>query len=985
MRRSDKGVRIILVVLAALIAGAAAVDAQPRRNRVDNRGKEFRIAFLLTNGADDAPNLSLVIAAEKPTSGTITYLRSGRTTPIVIPQGGTPIRIALDTTQLILPDPRNTLVSSRTALLRFDEEVVVYGINTQRWSSDAFLALPVEALGTDHMVLSYPNTLDPTPAAAFTRASDFPSQFAVIATVNGTEVTITPTVRLKGRRDNNPFTVTMNAGDVMFAQADGRAGLDVTGSRITSTRPVVVYGSHQRTNIPWDQAVGRDHLIEQLPSIEKWGRRAIVLPHFQIPKTVDDRNIVRILAARPNTQIAIDSIPYGTLDAGQYFEIPLDRPKLITSNEPILVAQYHHSSVEERFVSQPNDSVGDPFMMLVPAQEQFDSVYWFESFDTKDFIYHFINVVIPSERVRTLTLDGFGIRVPFERIPKTSYSWAQIPVSRGVHRLSAGAPFGLYLYGYGVYNSYGTPGAMVFDTLFKDQKEPSLVWADTCGGVAGYALDDGAFDFGIETMRLYGTSTNVKLEVSPFKPGADSVHFGLPLIDPYHDGQANVVVVDTAGLDRYYSFPVKGFTVALTVDQTTPIMLDTLASLNGREFCRKITLRNYGGFVQRVNALRFAAPVPGVRVTGEFPVDIDPGGTREFNICYQHVGDTVLDVEIQVDNGCQRRSVAILPLISGTDSFTPRFDDVSDPCAGDRSITVSESGVLNSGVADVRFLDSSNVSMTLTPADLPSKLLHINLTRRDPYQDMIYKIEVTDVVGNRSIVADTVGGFTLAVERKNTDQVGIRVDKPWEYPPMTLGTELCDTFYLRNYGLLPLLLQHPRVIGNLEYSIPPDQLPIVLLPGELRPLEICIKPRGVGEQIDTLLIDFNCGTPRELVQLRTVVDPLIGNGVDRCGNNMSFQVNGFVKRNFLQAPQPNPVSSAGKTALVFGLSSAQRISLTIYDGLGNEVRRLFDNDLLPRGLARIDAAVSELPDGLYHVQLRTADGTMLVQKMVVSR
>ncbi|MBS1914079.1 MAG: IgGFc-binding protein, partial [Bacteroidetes bacterium] len=456
----DRSVGLVLGVVLLLIAFASHADAQSR-NRVDNRGRDFRIAFLLTNGEDGGPELALDIASETPTVGTLTYVRSGISVPITIAQPNIPVRIKLDTSLLILPDPNSSPISNYTVHLQFNDEVVVYGMNTQRFSSDNFLALPQEVLGTEHLVISYPNTIDPNAAAAGVNASDFPSQFAVLATVDNTQVTIQPTVRLKGRPDTSPFTITLNAGEIYFGQANGRAGIDLTGTYIRSNQKVVVYGSHQRTNIPWSEAVGRNHLIEQLPPLNRWANRAIVTPFYDLPKTVHDKDIFRVLAANDNTQIFFDSTLQTTLKARQYAEFQIDGPKLITATGPIMVAQYHHSSVSKQYISQPNDSIGDPFMMLVTAPEQFDSVYWFESYASPHFVYHYVNVVVPTERVNTLRLDGSPVNVPFTTIDKTSYSYAQIPVQLGYHRMSARAPFGLYMYGYGTYDGYGAPGAMV--------------------------------------------------------------------------------------------------------------------------------------------------------------------------------------------------------------------------------------------------------------------------------------------------------------------------------------------------------------------------------------------------------------------------------------------------------------------------------------------------------------------------------------------
>src|ERR1041384_4957965 len=92
----------LLIAGIILLLGMAAAHAQTR-NRVDNRGKEFRIAFLHTNGDDEFPRLAIVVSSEVRTQGTITYLRSNRTVPVNIAPG-VATWIDLDTLDVLLPD-----------------------------------------------------------------------------------------------------------------------------------------------------------------------------------------------------------------------------------------------------------------------------------------------------------------------------------------------------------------------------------------------------------------------------------------------------------------------------------------------------------------------------------------------------------------------------------------------------------------------------------------------------------------------------------------------------------------------------------------------------------------------------------------------------------------------------------------------------------------------------------------------------------------
>ncbi len=986
--RSNIALLLLWLVGFAFLTAESA-EAQTR-DRVDHRGTEFRAAFLHTNGDGEFPNYYLVVSCEKPTTGTITYESTGETFSVSIPVANQRVRIQLDTFKLLLPDPARggDEISRQTITLRFNDEVTLYAINTLRWSSDSYLGLPIDAIGREYTIMSYPNTAEPGPTGQIFETSDFPSQFAVIATENNTRITVQPTTSVNGRGNTNQFDVVLDAGEIFFGQArDGsriqRAGRDLTGSRILADKPVVVYGSHQRSNIPWNEAVGRDHLVEQMPPTDKWGYHAMVTPHYQLEKTVPDANFIRVIAAEPGTILTIDSGTSQGLPVGRAVEISLQRAMLLTANKPISVAQFQHSTVDVEYISLPNDTVGDPFMMLVPPREQFDSNYNFESWSTKDFFYHFINVVIPTERISSLRLDNRPVVANFQQIPKTSYSYAQIQLPAGSHNISARVPFGLYIYGYGPYNSYGAPGGMVFDSLFTDHKPPDITWRDSCNGAVGEAFDSSAYDFGMEDLRLLGKSRNVELINQQFAPGDDSIRFRLDLIDPYQDGHAELLAIDTAGLQRRYEFDVKGFTVALTAG-TPPVMLDTLASLNGQEFCTTLTLRNYGGFPQEIQGIRLKEQVPGLEVRETFPFTLRPGEARSVQVCFRHIGDTSALVEIGLDNGCLVRPVAMLPLLSGIDSLKPAVTKLSGECEDDVIFEITESYAINSGIAYITLNTVVNAEV-ITPETLPSKKARVEIRRKSIWKDVVYDIEIVDVVGNKIRLTDVIGGLTLSItDQANTDEFGFRLDPsvPWEYERLVYTRQDCDTLWLENTGLKPLDLQRLRFVGNLEFSVPPDQLPLILQPKERRAIEVCVKPRAAGEFRDTMIVEFFCGRLVDVVEFKSVVDPLEGLGQDRCGNMMEFNVMGFTRRNFLENPIPNP-SAKGSAAVTFGLQGPEEITLTLHDALGNEMRRFLDRDPMPGGIGRIQAELDGLSSGSYYLRMETGSGEVFIQSMII--
>ena len=988
-------------LVALLFIGLFGVHslAAQGRNSDDHRGTEFRLAFLHTDGAQgERPTYYLVVSSETAgTVGTLTYESTGRAVTISIPQANTPVRIRLDTAALVMPNPvEETPISLQSLTARFSNEVTLYAINTLRWSSDAFLSLPVDAVGSDYTIMSYPNTAEPGPAGQIFETSDFPSQFAVIATENGTEVDIFPTVPVNARGNTNAFRVTLNRGEVYFGQAIDarsfpsfvqRAGRDLTGTRVRSSAPVIVYGSHQRSNVPFSEAVGRDHLVEQMPPTDKWGTRAMVTPHFQLPKTVNDQNFVRVLAARAGTVLTIDSGTSIALLPGQPLEIPLERAMLLTANQPISVAQFQHSTVDVQLISLPNDTVGDPFMRLIPSREQFDTNYSFESWSTKDFLYHFINVVIPTERIESLRLDGLPVVADFRPIPKTSYSYAQIEVSEGAHEVQARVPFGLYAYGYGPYNSYGMPGSWVFDSIFDDHIEPDITWRDSCNGVVGEAFDAGVLDFGMESLRLLSGSSNVNLVTEPFEPGTDSIRFRLDLIDPYSDGVGELLAVDTAGLERRYRIEVAGFTVRLARGEPM-VTLDTLASLNGLRFCTEFLLYNYGRTPQTIRGLGLTDQIEGVTVPTTFPIVLQPGERRAVEICFARTGDTSAVIEIGLDNGCEIRPVGFLPVISGIDSLAPSVRRLSGECDKDVIYELSERGALSSGIAEVTVRAQRNADIVIPlPSELPGEEARIEIRRKSIWEDVVYDIEIVDVSGNRVRLTDTIGGLTLSLaDAANARQVGFRLDPslPWLYEELIFTRQDCDTVWLENTGLRTLDLDRLRFVGNTQFSVPPEQFPLRLQPGERFPLEVCVRPIASGTFLDTLVIEFFCGELIDVVEFQSLVRPLAGDGRDRCGNLIEANIGGATKEDFLENPTPNP-SAKGVAAVTFGLAEARPVTMTLHDGNGNEVRRLLDADIMSEGISRIHVDVSDLSSGRYYLRMDGSAGSGFVRTMVISR
>ena len=318
--------------------------------------------------------------------------------------------------------------------------ITVYGLSRLQATTDAFLGLPTTALGRAYTVLAYENGVTSCCSG---------SEFSVLATEDGTTVTITPR-RFDGVHESGvPYLVELDRGDV-YLSSDVILGAnqDVTGTKVTASRPVAVFGGHECANIP-KSVTYCDHLAEQLPPEASWGRNFVTVP--LATRTRGDT--FRVVAATDGTAVTINGQQAAVLDAGDFYETVLTGASSITTSQPALVAQYSNGSSFDGVTS-------DPFMMLVPPYEQFLTRYTVATPDS-GFATNYINVAATTAAVGSIQLDGAPVPASsFTPIGTSGLSGAQLPVARGTHNLSSSLPFGVFVYGFDSYDSYGYPGGL---------------------------------------------------------------------------------------------------------------------------------------------------------------------------------------------------------------------------------------------------------------------------------------------------------------------------------------------------------------------------------------------------------------------------------------------------------------------------------------------------------------------------------------------
>jgi hypothetical protein len=400
----------------------------------DSKGKEFWICF---PGNQQSLSTELYITSSVSSSVTIEVPGIAFSQVVAVPAGGVKTVTLPGEVQV-----QSKFVAEKKGIhITSSSEITVYGMNAVTASTDAFLAYPLDAIGKEYYVMAY--------SKDFSYA--LPSQATIVATEDATNVTILSSLTDGGFKKAVPRVVNLNKGEV-YQLRSNVDGADYTGTKIISDKPVSVFGGAQCTNVS-DGVRACDHLVEQIPALNTWGKKFLTVPLATRLKG----DVFRFLAQKDSTSVSINGAVVTTLNAGQFFEtlVNSNAYNSVTASQPILVGQYSRSS-------QADNVVSDPFFALITPEEQCVAEYIISA-GTKNISKNYLNITAPAEAVQNIEIDGIKIDgLLWKSIPGTNSFGAQVPVSIGAHTVYGKVPFGLLVYGFGLYDSYGYAGGQSF-------------------------------------------------------------------------------------------------------------------------------------------------------------------------------------------------------------------------------------------------------------------------------------------------------------------------------------------------------------------------------------------------------------------------------------------------------------------------------------------------------------------------------------------
>jgi hypothetical protein len=448
--------RAKLLALGLLILCTAEANAQLPKDHV---GREFFVVFGPNTGGEpsgetenaiklnflarNTANVRVRIVALR--YDTTIIVEAGRTTTLDLPNGNNGSRTTAIST-------KDSITVGGAVRITADNEIKVFGLNSKRFSQDAFLALPIDALGVEYRIVSYQGSPSGQGIA-------LPGQFMVAAIEDNTIVTVTPRCKtITGIPAGTTKSFEMKREDALLIQSDLASLGDLTGSHVTSNKPIAVFGGHERTAMPYDAHLydgsppSRDHLCEQLPPVTAFGDSFYVAPFT----TTQAPDVVRVVSSAETNIISINGVIAATLGSGEFHEIKaLKESVQIVTSKPSIVVQYMHTSMGQ-FDDPQFPSYGDPSMMIVPPVEQHLKEYSFHSYPADK---SFITVVFPASAYSSIRIDDR----PLDEVKSFiagDYAYATREIAAGLHSVRSSTPVGVSVYGFTDVASFAMPAGM---------------------------------------------------------------------------------------------------------------------------------------------------------------------------------------------------------------------------------------------------------------------------------------------------------------------------------------------------------------------------------------------------------------------------------------------------------------------------------------------------------------------------------------------
>jgi IgGFc binding protein len=391
------------------------------------------------------------------------------------------------------------------------------------YTNDASLLLPAHILGTSHVVVT-PHTLGMAQNSNQAPVRTINGHVTIVGTQDATQVTVRSSANtiagggITAMVKAGQQTFTLNSYDVLqlasthlnnayiqcttspftnIAPQVCRIDNDLTGTIVTSDKPVAVFGGSSCSLMPYNRAAC-DHLEEQIFPFATWGKNFVAVRSHPLRlnnnafATNSPPDYYKVVASCPasqcaqGTRITINPAPAAAnvllpnrcttgslatndcqLAGGQFMEFAATANMHISADQPIAVAQFFPGQGPAGFL--PTDPAqGDPSMVLLPPSEQWRANYTVLA--APGIRDNYLALAIDTTKVASVDVDGMVV-TGFTAIAGTNFQVKNHPVGVGTHTITVTPRTGMVpgagvtVYGYDSYVSYGYTGGLDLGTI----------------------------------------------------------------------------------------------------------------------------------------------------------------------------------------------------------------------------------------------------------------------------------------------------------------------------------------------------------------------------------------------------------------------------------------------------------------------------------------------------------------------------------------
>ena len=236
-------------------------------------------------------------------------------------------------------------------------------------------------------------------------SAHFHSQVLVVGCEDDTIISITPSKAIELPQDlqlssSNPVPAavgvahnrTINRKQTLLLTSSS----DLTGTRITSNKPLAVIAGHECAHIPYP-ASGCEPFAIQVPPTFTWGTR-FLLTRFAGRET---GSFFKVLATQNTSMIVTcGNSSIGVTVVANTFQFSAFQYCSLRSSKPVLVVQQAASGI--------SDNSGDPAISLISPTDQYISNISFATLPPISFPNNYISVTVLTEHFNpsSIFLDG---------------------------------------------------------------------------------------------------------------------------------------------------------------------------------------------------------------------------------------------------------------------------------------------------------------------------------------------------------------------------------------------------------------------------------------------------------------------------------------------------------------------------------------------------------------------------------------------------